>query len=132
MSRRSFCACVLLLGLVVAASVHATPTATAKAEIDYLLAKIGGSGCEFYRNGTWYDGTKAVSHLQFKYGNLVASQLISTTDDFIERAASRSSFTGEAYMIRCAGAAPVTCASWLRTQLAAYRETSGALRDTRH
>lgn len=132
MSRRSLDACVLLLSLVATASVHAAPPASVKSEIDYLLAKIGDAKCEFYRNGTWYDGARAVSHLQFKYGSLVSSHLISTTDDFIERAGSRSSLTGEAYMIRCGGGAPVTCATWLRMQLAAYRDTSGALRDTRH
>ncbi|MGA7178492.1 MAG: DUF5329 domain-containing protein [Thiobacillaceae bacterium] len=112
---------VLLLGLLVAPVARAEPPIQVQIEVNYLLGYIGGSGCEFYRNGTWHDSKEAQAHLRDKYKWLVARNLINTTEDFIERAATESSFSGLAYKVKCNGGATITSNQWLRTELARFR-----------
>jgi hypothetical protein len=112
---------VLMLGLLVVPVARAEPRTNVQLEVNFLLGYIEGSGCEFYRNGTWYDGKSAQTHLRDKYKYLVANNLINTTEDFIERAATQSSFSGKPYEVRCNGGAPVTSSQWLRDELARFR-----------
>ena len=37
--------------------------AAAQAEIAHLLSKVGSSGCEFFRNGSWYGAQQAQAFL---------------------------------------------------------------------
>src|SRR6266702_6846502 len=62
-------------------------------EIEYLLQHVGTSGCEFYRNGSWYDAVRAESHLRDKYKYLDARHQINSAEDFIDRAATKSSLS---------------------------------------
>jgi len=111
--------CVLSLQV----SVHAAPPLTAQSEIEYLLASVANSSCTFYRNGSWYDAKRAQEHLRLKYNYLTARKAIDSAEDFIEKAASRSSFSGRAYMIRCPGTVDTPSSQWLRDRLAEYRES---------
>jgi len=95
--------------------------AAAKTEIDHLLAFVGGSGCEFYRNGSWYDGKKGAEHLQMKLDYLAARNLVQGAQDFIEKAATQSSFSTLAYKVRCQGGEPILSAKWLGDELAKFR-----------
>jgi hypothetical protein len=113
----------LALSLWLLSPAIAAPGAEVQAEVGYLLQHMEESGCEFNRNGTWYGGKRARAHLSLKYQYLVDHDQISTTDDFIERAASRSSMTGIDYQIRCAGSAPVASNWWLQDALATYRHS---------
>jgi hypothetical protein len=115
-----------LLGLLLLPVAHSSPPAFAQTEINYLLASVASSTCDFYRNGTWYDGKRAQAHLQYKYDSLVARDLINTAEDFIELAASRSSFSGRAYAIRCSGRASVPSSQWFTEALVRYRAFAGA------
>jgi hypothetical protein len=90
-------------------------------EVNFLLGYLEGSGCEFYRNGTWHDSKAAQAHLRGKYKYLATGSLINTTEQFIERAATQSSMSGEPYGVRCNGGATVTSAKWLRDELARFR-----------
>jgi hypothetical protein len=115
--------------LVVAATLW-LPLARAEApvkvqnEVSFLLGYIAGSGCEFFRNGTWYNSRKAVAHLRDKYKYLIDNNLVTTTEQFIDRGASESSFSGKAYQIRCGGGIPVNSQPWLRERLAELRGAS--------
>ena len=109
-----------MLGLLSAPVARAEPPASVPIEVNFLLGYIEGSGCEFYRNGTWYDSKAAQVHLRDKFKWLMARNLINTTEDFIERAATKSSISGEPYQVRCYGA-PVTSNQWLRDELARLR-----------
>ena len=102
------------------AALAAAPTA-AQIEITHLLGLIERSGCEFFRNGTWYDARQAQAHLRAKYDVLAASDQIKTAEDFIEKAASKSSMSGLPYQIRCAGGAPTTTNQWFSAALARFR-----------
>ena len=105
----------------------AAPSAEVQAEVSYLLRFIENSGCEFYRNGLWYDGTHASAHLRNKYEYFVARDQVRTTEEFIDRAATKSSISGIPYQIRCIGGAPVNSSVWLREAIAAYRQAKVAL-----
>ena len=110
----------IAVGLSLAASVawaEAAPSAQTKADIAALIGALKNSGCEFSRNGSWYDSAKAAAHLQQKYDYLLKKNLVPTTAAFIERAGSQSSMSGKAYQVRCAGQAPVNSADWLNAQL---------------
>jgi hypothetical protein len=115
----------LLLGFALLPATRAAPPAIAQTEINYLLGFIETSGCEFYRNGSWYDSKKAQAHLRYKYQILAASDAIRTAEDFIEKAATKSSVSGRPYQVRCSGSEAAPSNQWLRDVLARYR-TRGA------
>jgi hypothetical protein len=115
-----------LLALIVALNLlpaaDAAPPAAAAIEISYLLGLIEQSGCEFFRNGTWYDAQRAQAHLRAKYDMLSATDQIKSAEDFIEKAASNSSMSGQPYQIKCSGGAATTTRQWFSAALARYRK----------
>jgi hypothetical protein len=113
-------ALILAAGIPLAA--QGEPSVTAQQEINALLANIELSGCEFYRNGSWYNSKMARAHLRDKYNYLVRRDLINAAEDFIEKAATESSMTGKPYQVTCSGREAVPSGHWLRDELARYRE----------
>jgi Family of unknown function (DUF5329) len=105
------------------------PSQEVSREVDHLLQYIGQSDCDFYRNGSWYDGRRASAHLRLKYEYLSQRHQIATAEDFIEKAATRSSLTSRLYKVRCAGGAEGPINPWLGEELVRYR-TSMALPPT--
>jgi len=97
------------------------PSAATQAEISHLLAYLRTSGCEFQRNGTWYSAGDAAAHLERKNQYLVKHSQIGSAEDFIEKAASTSSMTGEPYLVRCQLHQTVPSAVWLRAELDRFR-----------
>jgi hypothetical protein len=111
-------ACALGVGVALAAE----PSPAAKKEIEHLLSRLENSGCEFFRNGSWYSSKEARGHLQQKYDYLLKKGMISTAESFVELGATSSSASGKPYQVRCAGdAQPTPSAAWLRAQLDSYR-----------
>lgn len=112
----------LALAATFATFATAAPaSAPVRAEIDALLGVLVASGCAFGRNGSWYSGAEARAHLLRKLDYLEGRDLVQTTEHFIDRGASASSSTGQAYRVRCAGAAPVESRQWLTEQLTRLR-----------
>ena len=99
------------------AAFPASPGPEAAAEIDSLLDFIGHSDCVFYRNGSWHDAKTAESHVQDKFVYFSARQEIHTTEDFIALAATKSSFSGLKYKVKCPGTPEQTSAAWLLNEL---------------
>jgi len=112
---------LLIVALMGLPAAHAETPVAVQGEVNFLLGYIAGSGCQFYRNGTWYDSQKAHAHLREKYKYLMANDLADTTEHVIDRAATRSSLSGNAYQIRCSGGALVTSQQWLRERLTELR-----------
>jgi len=107
-----------LLTWLFAATAIAAPLAPAvQAEIDGLLGRLEASGCKFNRNGTWYAAPEVKPHLLRKLEYLEDRGMVQTTEQFIERAASGSSMSGQPYLVRCGNGAPVQSGQWLRSQL---------------
>lgn len=112
---------VLMLGFLLASGARADTPANVQREVDFLIGDIGMSGCEFYRNGSWHDSHEAQAHLRDKYTYLSARNMVNTTEDFIEKAGTESSLSGQAYAVRCNGNPAVTSNQWLHDELARYR-----------
>lgn len=122
-------ALLLMAAFIAAGAAAATAAplpAPAKAEVEGLLARLEASGCAFSRNGNWYPAAEAKAHLLRKLAYLEDKGLVQTTEQFIERAGSTSSLSGEPYLVRCGNDAPVKSAAWLNAQLQAMRAAKGA------
>ena len=113
---------LLALSLSFAAPVLALaqPPAGVKEDVGYLLGFIAKSGCSFYRNGSWSDSKAAEAHVRMKFDYLSDRNEINTAKDFIDKAASVSSFSGSPYQVKCPGSAPVLSRTWLSEELARY------------
>lgn len=111
----------LWMGAALATVTHAEAVAPVDDEIGQLLDRLGRSGCQFLRNGTWYDGERAQQHLQRKYRYLRSHKLGSSAEDFIALGATGSSFSGKPYAVQCPGSARVASAAWLTAQLGLIR-----------
>jgi len=111
----------VLIWMVVTIGIgHAAP-ASVQAEIDALLSKLQDSRCEFGRNGAWYSSDEARKHLLDKLKYLERNREVASAEQFIEQAASNSSFSGKPYRVRCAGAATAESGPWLLAQLKVLR-----------
>ena len=116
---------LLLLFLLMALGSPAfsgEPPADAKAEIGRLLAALGSSKCEFYRNGSWHNAVDAQAHLTKKYEYLLDKGKITTTEQFIADGGSKSSMSGERYQVRCPDRPAEPSATWLTNELARLRK----------
>ncbi len=89
------------------------------AEIDYLLDTIETSGCTFIRNGKEHEPAPARSHLEMKRKR--GKRYYDSTEEFIERIASSSSWSGKLYMIRCGDEEPHPIKDWYLQALTDYR-----------
>ena len=97
---------------------------TASGEIERLFKALEASGCEFNRNGSWYDGQRASDHLRRKYDVLLEKGPVTSAESFIDLAASNSSMSGKPYLVRCGKSAPVQSRSWFLARLAELRKAS--------
>ncbi|MGE5849629.1 MAG: DUF5329 family protein [Candidatus Methylomirabilota bacterium] len=91
-------------------------------EITHLLDFVGKSPCSFIRNGVSHPATEAKAHLERKYARL--KDRIKTADDFIDHVASRSSTSGEPYLVRCEPGETRQSAEWFRSELQRFRGRS--------
>ena len=110
----------MLAGIGVPASA-VEPSATVQREVNFLLDAIEGSGCRFFRNGTWYGAHEAQTHLRGKYDWLVARAVVDSAEQFIDRVATQSSLSGQPYLVQCAGEPELASNQWLRERLAQFR-----------
>ena len=96
-----------------------------RAEIDALLGRITASNCQFERNRSWHTAADARDHLLRKLAYIEKrSETITRTEQFIEHAASKSSFTGRPYRVRCGNNEPVESRAWLTRELQALRSAN--------
>ena len=106
-----------LTSLLVALLVIAQPARAESMddEIDFLLETVANSGCTFIRNGREHDADDARDHLQTKRRR--GKRYFDTTEEFIERLASKSSMSGKPYSIRCGDADAVPAGDWFMARL---------------
>lgn len=115
-------AAVFALLALHAGVANAAPDARAQQEIAALLAFVGQSHCSFIRNGKSYGADQAQSHLADKFHYLLRMDKVSTAEDFIDRAGTQSSLSGEPYLVVCDGKQQ-TSAAWLRDELQRLRQS---------
>src|SRR5208283_3174067 len=130
--KRTRTTAILLVIFSIAASFF-PPTAlpgdisrAANQEIQHLLGYIEGCGCQFCRNGTWYQDSKVVrQHVELKYGYFMKRGQINSTEDFIKWSASKSEMSGKPYLVKCGQGSPSLLAQWLSDELERYRKKEG-------
>jgi hypothetical protein len=101
------------------ASATSAADETADVEIHYLLDYVAGSGCSFLRNGDTHDAVDAADHLRLKYNR--GKRYADTAENFIDRLASESSWSGETYTVTC-GDTTEPSGEWLHRALDDYRQ----------
>jgi len=89
-------------------------------EIDHLLDTVAASDCVFVRNGSEHQGAAAKDHLSLKRRR--GKKYFSTADEFVDRLASSSSWSGKPYHIRC-GEETHLAKQWFMNVLTKFRET---------
>jgi hypothetical protein len=113
----------LLLVLALVLPALAAPESASEAEIQYLLEFVATSNCDFIRNGSRHDPAEAADHLRLKYNR--GKQYATSAEQFIDRLASESSWTGKPYTVNCEGRTE-PAGDWLHRALAGYRSGNAA------
>ena len=104
-------------GLVLSMALPATELLV-ETEINALLEVVAKSGCDFKRNGTLHSSPDAAEHLALKYSR--GQRYVETTENFIDRLATKSSWTGRSYTVICDGVETAS-GTWLHAQLLGMR-----------
>ncbi len=87
-----------------------------EAKIERLIQAIAAlQGATFVRNGADHTAQEAADHLRLKLRAKAAE--ITTAEMFIDLLASKSSMSGDAYLIRMADGSVVPCGEFLRARL---------------
>ena len=110
----------LMLSLVLIAGPIATAHADSDAdtEIRALIQAVAESECEFNRNGSLHSAEAAAAHLELKYSR--GKRYADSAEAFIERLASKSSWSGKPYQMICDGQAQPS-GDWLTATLLKMR-----------
>jgi predicted RNA-binding protein with PIN domain len=116
--RAALLACMLGTAALLA---HATPSAAEDKLIDTLIQRVSRmSSMVFLRNGSEYNAADAAKHMQAKYDYF--KKELATAEDFIERCASRSEMTGQAYRVKLADGAVRDANEFLNSELRTLRQ----------
>lgn len=120
MMRIIFVCCLMAFSLCARAEGISNTTAQ---EIEHLLVFLEKSGCQFNRNNSWHSAAEAAAHIRKKYNYLARKKMLTDTESFIKKAATESSISGKAYIVRCGGQVDINSALWFSQELAVYRKT---------
>ncbi|MEH6608683.1 MAG: DUF5329 domain-containing protein [Halioglobus sp.] len=114
---------LLVSGLTLAIALTvATPLRADEAsatEIGLLLDFVSTSGCDFIRNNSRHEPEEAADHLRLKYSR--GKRYADTAEHFIDRLASKSSWSGKLYEVDCEDEPPQPAGPWLHRALADIR-----------
>jgi Family of unknown function (DUF5329) len=110
---------LVLLSLLISQSVFADVPDNQIKEVNHLLAYVKNSGCIINRNGSDHLAEEGVSHIENKYDYFRDD--ISSTEDFIEYSATKSTMSGNFYTVTCPGKKTIKTQDWLLTELKKYR-----------
>ena len=119
----------LLLILLAGSVPTALADTTADEEIRALVQSVAESGCEFNRNGSLHSAEAAAEHLELKYSR--GKRYANSAEAFIDRLASKSSWSGKPYQMICDGEVQ-PAGDWLTSALARIRSSRTAPRAARH
>ena len=113
----------VLAALLMNSAATAEPTGDEDREIRHLLDYLESSGCQFFRNGKWYNDMKTVrGHAERKLRYFADKGRVHSAEDFIDLAASRSELSGKPYLVKCGEGPAKTSAQWLKEELDRYRK----------
>ena len=101
-----------------------TAIADTQQEINHLLEFVASTTCEYERNGSVYDGARAVKHINRKYEYF--KDEINSAEDFIKYSATKSTMSGKHYKIHCSNVPVQNSSDWLLDELKRYRESESS------
>ena len=110
---------LVIICLLISQAVFADVPENQIKEVSHLLTFVKNSGCTINRNGTDHPAKKGVSHIENKYDYFRDD--IQNTEDFIEYSATKSTMSGDYYMVTCPGKETIKTQDWLLTELQIYR-----------
>ena len=113
--------CVLLavaIGFSPGSGADVPPSQTA--EVEHLITYLGDSDCRMIRNGKSHSAKNGAKHVRRKYDYF--RDEISSTEEFIEYSATKSTMSGSRYEVQCPGEEPVPSSDWLLDELEVYRD----------
>ncbi|NOQ63503.1 MAG: hypothetical protein GQ582_03210 [Methyloprofundus sp.] len=88
-------------------------------EVQHLMNFVKSSACQIVRNGSAHNAADALEHIQKKYDYFKGD--ISTSEEFIDYSATKSTMTGWYYFVECKGKERVKTKDWLLQELQRYR-----------
>lgn len=91
------------------------------ADIQFLINEVKHSNCTFIRNGASHSANSAAKHLELKYNN--GKSYAKNGELFIKNLASKSSWTGITYKIKCPNKEAVTSKFWLNNKLRIFNKS---------
>ena len=98
-------------------------------EVQHLMNFVKNSACDIVRNGSAHNAADALEHIQKKYDYFKDD--ISTSEEFIAYAATKSTMTGRYYLVECKGKEKLKTKDWLLQELQQYRIKQRELNNTR-
>ena len=108
-----------MLACLAAAHLSADVPPAQKQEVEHLINYLETSNCLMVRNGGSHEGAEAAKHVRRKYKYFRDD--ISSTEQFIELSATRSTMSSKPYEVHCPGEPPIKSADWLLAELEAFR-----------
>ena len=100
--------------LSVCGSAAAAPAASVESQINHLITYVRESNLIFIRNGSENSSAAAAQHIDEKYSHFKAD--ISSVNDFIDKAASKSLLSGQPYLVKLPDGSTKPVADWLREE----------------
>ncbi len=111
---------VLIAGLVLSSFASLADDPNMDSEIDFLLDTVVSSDCVFIRNGSEHEAEAARDHLQMKRER--GKRYYSNAEEFVEKIASKSSWTGKDYLIQCGNEPQQKARVWFMSMLNRFRQ----------
>ena len=99
--------------------VNADVPSAQAAEVNHLLDFIKNSGCIINRNGDDHPAADGIEHIKKKYDYFRDD--IKSTEEFIEYSATKSTMSGDYYMVTCPGKTTIRTRDWLMAELRDFR-----------
>jgi hypothetical protein len=112
-------ACFTVMTVCIWSMAVADVPETQAGEVEHLISYLENSDCSMVRNGKSHSGREGAKHVRRKYHHFRAK--ISSTEEFIELSATKSTMSGRLYEVHCPGKAPVTSRDWMLAELKNFR-----------
>lgn len=113
---------LLPLALLVLAFAAYADEEALQVELDGLFALVETSDCTFIRNGSEHDAEDAADHLRLKSRR--GKKYYDSTEQFIDRLATKSSWSGKPYSVQCPDSEAQSSNAWLTGLLLQLRSAS--------
>ena len=110
----------VILLILFLSSVSADVPEEQAPEVEHLINYLADSDdCRMIRNGKSYSAEDGAEHMRRKYDYFRGE--ISSTEEFIEYAGTKSTMSGRLYEVLCIGQEPEFSRDWLLEELSVYR-----------